>query len=201
MADRESGAVQSAGAMMAGAAAFSVFAMAHHPIGAHSAGGLAQLVHGAMIGFLLIMFAGYARFAACRGLDGNLPLAGLVAYAASATAHLAAATINGFAVPALAARETPHDLFVLAWEFNQAFAGLGVFLTSAAFLLWSLDLVSRGPGLNRALGAAGIAAAVVPSGMLAAGVIEMNVAGAFVVYAAHAFFTLLVGIQMMRKNV
>lgn len=201
MTNEGTGAVRAAGAIMAGAAALSVLAMAYHPTGAHGAGGLAQIVHGAMITVILTMLAGFARFAARRGLGGNLPLAGLVAYAASAAAHLAAATINGFAVPALAEREAAHDLFLLAWELNQASAGLGAYLTSAAFFFWSLDLTLKGPGGNRALGLVGLGVAIGPAAMLATGAIELNVAGAFVVYAAHALFTALVGIQMMRAKV
>jgi hypothetical protein len=201
MKDEEKGAARTAGAMMAGAAILSVVAMAHHPTGKHGLGGLAQLVHGTMIAVLLVMLAGFARFAACRGLDRTLPLVGLVAYAASAVAHLIAATINGFAVPALAARGVPHDFFALSWELNQAFAGLGVYLTSAAFLAWSLDLVIRGPGATRALSVVGLAAAIGPAALFAAGAIEMNVAGASIVYAAHAAFALFVSVQMMRGKI
>ena len=201
MRDEEKGSARTAGLTMASAATLSVLAMAHHPTGMHGSGGPAQLVHGVMIAVLLAMLAGFARFAARRGLNRNLPLAGLVAYSASAAAHLVAATINGFAVPALAARGVAHDVLALAWEFNQAFAGLGVYLTSAAFLFWSLDLVLRGPGSNRALGVVGLAAATAPAVALAAGAISMDVHGAFIVYAAHAIFTALVGAQMLRGKI
>jgi hypothetical protein len=193
--------VRSAGAVMALAALLSVVAMAHHPTGAHGAGFLARFVHGAMIAFLLLMLFGWARFARARGLARSFPLAGLIAYAASAFAHLAAATINGFAVPTLAARKASHDLFVLSWDLNQAFAQVGVFLTSAAFLFWSLDLAVKGAGFSRVVGLIGLAAAIGPAAALAAGAISMDVHGAFIVYAAHAVFAALVGAQMLRGKV
>ena len=189
---------RAAGAALVVAAILSALAMAHHPSGAHGTGALACIVHGAMIALLLLMTFGWTKVALRRCADSDLMIAGLVAYAASAAAHLCAATINGFAVPALAARGAAHDLFHFAWELNQAFAYLGAYLTSAAFLLWSIDFIAKGPGSVRAIGAVGIAAAIGPAAALASGSIAMNVEGAIIVYAAHAAFTTLAGIQMMR---
>lgn len=196
----EGGGDRIAGLLLIGAAAASLIAMAHHPSGAH-AGAMAGLVHGAMMLVLAAMAFGFAHFARRRGLERPAVLAGLVAYAISAGAHLGAAAINGFVVPALALRgagAVGHDVFLLAWEANQALARLGVFASGAAFLLWSLDWLRR-PGLEfRLIGLAGLAAGAVPAGLLAAGAIRMDVAGAFLVYAAHGAWSALVGLHLLR---
>ena len=177
--------------------------MAHHPSGAH-AGGLGGLVHGAMILFLAVLAWGFLTFALRRGAARPAILAGLAAYGVSAFAHFGAATLNGFVVPALAARghgAVGHDVFLFAWEANQALARLGVYATGAAFVLWGADLL-RGPGRDtRALGAIGLLAGAVPAAMLAFGWIGMNVAGAFTAYAAHAAWSALVGVQLMRGRI
>jgi hypothetical protein len=193
-----------AGIAMAAAAAGTILAMAHHPSGAH-AGGLGGLVHGAMILFLAVLAWGFVTFAVRRGGARPLVLAGLVAYGLGVFAHVGAATINGFVVPALAARGhgavVGHDIFLFAWEANQALARLGVYATGAAFILWGADLL-RGPaGETRAVGALGLLAGAVPAALLATGTIGMNVAGAFTVYAAHAAWAALVGLQLIRGRV
>lgn len=189
-----------AGGVLIAAAAASVLAMAHHPASAHEAGPGA-LVHGAMIALLGAMAFGLAYFALRRGLARPAVLAGLVAYGLSLVFHAWAATINGFVVPALAARGAAvgHDILLFAWEANQAMARLGVYATGTAFILWSIDLLRRGrDGTARAIGFAGLAAGAVPAAMLAAGEIAMDLAGALAVYAAHAAWTALIGLYLMR---
>jgi hypothetical protein len=111
------------GIALIAAAAGTVLAMGHHPSGAHGGGGLAGLVHGAMIALLGVLAFGFARFCQRRGLDRPLILAGLSAYLASFLAHLGAATINGFVVPALAGGPPiSHDVLRFAWHSNQALA-------------------------------------------------------------------------------
>lgn len=192
-----------AGLSLAVAAAAAVLAMAHHPTSTHG-GGIGDYVHGAMIVLLTIVFFGFAHFALRRGLDELLVLAGLVAYALGLVVNVGAGTINGFVVPALAARGSgavSHDVFVLCWEANQALAQLGVFATGAAFVLWSLDFLGRPGPVNRTVGVLGLAAGLVPAAALASGRLDMNVAGAFVIYATHAAWTILVGVQLMRGKV
>jgi hypothetical protein len=182
------------------AAALTVVAMAHHPSGAHG-GPLGGIVHGAMIVLLCLLAWGFLVFATGRGGSRPLILAGLLAYAISLFAHIGAATINGFVVPALANPEAPpvsHDLFRFAWYSNQALAKLGVFMTGAAYVAWSIDLLrdsGRGP---RAAAIAGLAAGLLPAALLAAGVLRMDVAGAMLIYAAHAAWAALIGVMMWR---
>ncbi len=194
------GSDRAAGAALVAAAAGTLFAMGHHPSGAHGGGGLAGAVHAAMILLLAAATFGFAHFARRRGLDRPAMLAGLVAYGVALAGHVGAATTNGFVVPALAARGgVGHDIFLFAWEANQALARLGVFATGAAYLLWSADLL-RDRGTALLLGLAGLAAGAIPSALLLAGAIRMDVAGAFVVYALQVGWAALVGIALIRGS-
>ena len=189
-----------AGATLMATAASSVFAMTHHPTGAHS-GSLGQIVHGAMIVLVTVTAFGFVHFAIRRGLGRPAVLAGLVAYGLCLFGHVGAATINGFVVPAVAARghgAVGHDIFLFAWESNQALARLGVYANAAAFLLWSLDFLRR-PGLEpRLIGLAGLAAGAVPAALLATGLIRMDVPGALTAYTAFAAWAALVGVHLLR---
>lgn len=190
-----------AGAALVATALAIVLAMAHHPSGAHGSGGLSGFVHGAMITLLALQVFGFAHFARGRGLGHPFILAGLVAYGISLFAHVGAATINGFVVPAIAGRgpgAVSHDIFLFAWEANQALAKLGVYATGAAFILWSLDLLRREAGLARLVGLAGLAAGAVPAVLLASGLIRLNVSGALIAYAIHSAWAALVGFLLIR---
>jgi hypothetical protein len=193
-ADRIAGGALIAGALL------SVLTMAHHPDHIDP-GGLVGIVHGAMIVLMTVTAFGFAHFALRRGVARPAILAGLIAYLVSLVAHIGAGTINGFVVPALAAHGgalSGRDVFLLAWESNQALARLGVFATAAAFTLWSIDFLRR-PGLEpKAIGGIGLAAGLVPALLLATGAINMHVAGAFAAYAAFAVWGTLVGLHMIR---
>lgn len=189
-----------AGAAMVVSAGGTVLAMAHHPSGAHG-GPLGSIVHGTMIVLLTLAAFGFLHWVRRRGAGRPLMLAGLLAYLISLFGHVGAAMINGFVVPALAARGQEgvgHGIFLAAWEANQAMARLGVFATSAAYALWAIELVRRGSSGERIMGAAGLAAGLVPAALLAAGLIRMNVQGAFIVYAAQVAWTAWVGLSLLR---
>jgi hypothetical protein len=196
LADRIAGGALIAGALL------SVLTMAHHPDHIDP-GGLVGIVHGAMLVLMTVTAFGFAHFALRRGVARPAILAGLIAYLVSLVAHIGAGTINGFVVPALAAHGAAlsgHDVFLLAWESNQALARLGVFATAAAFTFWSIDFLRR-PGLEpKAIGGIGLAAGLVPAALLATGAINMHVAGAFAAYAAFAVWGTLVGLHMIRAR-
>jgi hypothetical protein len=180
----------------------SVFVMAHHPEHVDP-NGIVGLVHGAMLTLMGVIAFGFAHFALRRGLARPAILAGLVAYFIGVVADLGAGTTNGFIVPALAAHGpalTSRDVFLLAWEANQALARLGVFATAAAFTLWSIDFLRR-PGFEpKAIGGLGLAAGLVPAALLASGATDMHVAGAFLAYAAFALWGTLVGVHLVRRG-
>ncbi|MEK7264762.1 MAG: hypothetical protein AAB227_01565 [Pseudomonadota bacterium] len=185
-----------AGVSMAAASALSVLVMAHHPTSFGDAA-LVKGVHGALMALILINLAGFCRFAASEGLARFSVLTGLIAYAAGMFGNLLAATVNGFAAPALMARGASKDIFAFAWELNQALAYGAVFAISAAFILWGLALTRSG---SRFAGAAGLAAGVLPAALLFAGVLDMHVAGAAVVYAAQSAFTFVIGVRMALRK-
>ncbi|MGQ0589346.1 MAG: hypothetical protein ACT4N8_07430, partial [Sphingosinicella sp.] len=189
------------GAALIAAGAGTVLAMAHHPTGAHGGGLLGPSVHAAMIVLLGLTAFGFATLCALRGAARPLILAGMVAYALALFGHAGAATINGFVVPALAGRDAVpgHDIFLLAWEANQALAKLGVIAASVAFLFWSMDFLRRGGGEAKAIGALGLAAGLVPPVLLLGGIVAMNVTGAFIVYAIQAAWGALVGVHLFRR--
>ena len=100
---------RAAGAWLLGSAFLAVRAMLHHPSSAHggpSLGGglsLGQLVHGIMLVVLTAQVWAMIVYSRTRGLGGWV-LPALVAYGVNLVAHLIAATVNGFVVPALAVR-------------------------------------------------------------------------------------------------
>jgi len=187
------------GALIAGSL-LSVLAMAHHP--EHiDPNGMVGLVHGAMIVLMSVTAFGFAHFALRRGVARPAILAGLIAYFIGLVADLGAGTTNGFIVPALAAHGAAlsgRDVFLLAWEANQALARLGVFATAAAFTFWSIDFLRRGGLEPKAIGGLGLLAGLAPATLLATGATDMHVAGAFMAYAAFALWGAVVGLHLMR---
>ena len=184
-----------AGYALIASAALIVFAMGHHPSGGHGqaplvAGlSLSKLVHGGMIIFILAQAWGLSVHARLRG-PGGWAQAGILVYLLGAVGHLIAGTINGFVVPAMG--DAPHAQYLLLWNMNQAFAGFGAMASSAAILFWSIDLLNRVPR-GRVIGLIGLGVALVPAGAFLSGVIALDVAGAFLIYAAHALWAGLIG--------
>jgi hypothetical protein len=189
MTERRNGD-RAAGIALIGAAALSMLAMAHHPA-SRNAGAMIGIVHGVMILVIGVMTYSFAHFARLRGLERPAVLAGLVAYGIGAVANVGAGTINGFIAPALAAHEpaVSHDLFVLAWEANQALAKLGVVAIGLAYALWSLNLWRR----SRTLALSGLLAGGIPAVLLIGGWIDMHLHAAILVYAAQALWAALLG--------
>lgn len=181
--------------MLAGIA--SVAVMAAHPTSAHAAG-LAAFVHAAMIVLLSLAGYGFLHFAIRMGLRPSI-LAGLVAYAVSIFGHIGAATVNGFVVPALAQRGgVSQDVFLFAWELNQALAGLGVSAAGLAFMLWSVPLVRGRTADMKALGVAGLISGFVQTAGIVMGSVSLDVHGALLLYGLHALWAAPVGVQLYR---
>jgi hypothetical protein len=179
---------RAAGIALIGAAALSMFAMAHHPASLR-AGAMIAIVHGAMILFTGMMTFGFAQLSRRLGLERPAVLAGLVAYAIGAIAEIGAATVNGFAMPALAGHGASHDAIDTLWFLNQALAGLGVAAIGAAYTLWSLALWRR----HKLVAAFGVVAGAVPALLLLGGWINMQLHWAILVYAALILWAALAG--------
>jgi hypothetical protein len=192
MAEATSGD-RAAGIALIGAAAASMLAMAHHPASLR-AGAMIAIVHGAMILFAGMMMFGFTHVARRRGLDRPAVLAGLVAYGIGIVATIGAATVNGFAAPALAAHGASHDAFDTLWFLNQALARLGVVATGAAYALWALDLWRRW----KAVALLGLLAGGVPALLLLGGWIDMHLGWAMLVYPAQVSWAALIGWLLLR---
>jgi hypothetical protein len=184
---------RAAGIALIGAAAASMLAMAHHPASLR-AGAMIAIVHGAMILFAGMMMFGFTHVARRRGLDRPAVLAGLVAYGIGIAATVGAATVNGFAAPALAAHGASHDAFDALWFLNQALARLGVVATGAAYALWALDLWRRW----KAVALLGLLAGGVPALLLLGGWIDMHLGWAMLVYPAQVSWAALIGWLLLR---
>jgi len=183
-------------ALVAGAVA-SIVLMMNHPSGAHG-GPAGPIVHGGMMLALGAMLFGFIAFVFERG-PKTAPIIGLIAYAVSAAAHVGAATINGFAVPAMAAWHAGapgHDVFLLAWLLNQSLAGLGVFATGLAYLAWAVELRRDHPFLA----ALGALCGILPAALLAAGVIKLDIHGALLAYGVHGLWAFVLGLTMWRTS-
>ncbi len=190
------------GAVMIAAATFSVLLMAHHPSSFHGSGSLGVIVHAGMMIAVTLLFVGYARFSQLLGLDDAIVLAALVAFGVATVANLGAATINGLIVPTLAARgeaAVARDVFVFAWEANQALARVGVVATGVAFIGWSLRLFADSRAGDRLVGVIGLAAGILPVVALLVGGYGMDVRTAFAIYSAHAVFGAAVGGWLWRR--
>jgi hypothetical protein len=174
----------------------SIALMANHPSGGH--GDAVPIVHGGMMLALGAMLFGFVAFALGRGARTAVVF-GLVAYSASFATHLAAATINGFAVPAMAGwpdGAPGHDVFLMAWLLNQSLAGLGVFATGLAYLCWAIDLRRH----HMLLAGAGALAGIIPAALLAVGIIRLDVHGALLAYGLFGLWALMVGVTMFRES-
>jgi hypothetical protein len=196
--EHEAATQRLAGLVLVAAAVGTIIMMSQHPENVHEMGGVGNWVHGAMIALMATLYAGFA-FLLWRIWGGSLTLAiGLAAYAISLGANVAAATINGAIVPALAARghgAVNPDIFVLAWESNQALATLGVYATGAAFLAWSAIWV-RESGWPRIWSAVAVIAAIFPAYALSTGLLTMDLHGALIIYFAHAIVPILFGLTL-----
>lgn len=188
-----------AGILLAAASVLAIVGMAHHPVGAAMQTSFFQNLHAALILTAIVSAIAMARLAARRGLERLINLSGLVAFGLGAMANILAGVINGFVTPALLAREAGEAALAVCWELNQALAYGAVYLTSAALVLWGADMVSRERGLSRVLGLAGLLAGLGPSGLLMAGVINMEVSGAFIAYASQAAFGVFAAVELMRR--
>jgi hypothetical protein len=190
-----------------------IFAMAHHPTGGESAhivktGALSNVVHGTMIAAMVALLFGFTVLCARLGLKHSLVLLGLIAYGIGIVAHLGAALINGFVVVSMASRyigaesaelQVLRQLMSLTWSLTQALAGLGAIAIAAAMTLWSVHLLRLNP-LARIAGILGLALGIAPVAAYVGGVLQMNVTGAFIVYAAQGAWAFAIGAMLLTKR-
>lgn len=183
-----------AGAALLAAAAASIVLMAHHPTNASPT--LLPPVHGALLVVLCVHTLGLLYLCAARGFLRLPVLAGVIGYGVSLFGNMGAGLLNGFVTPRLLAQGpqiASPDILAFAWAADQSLATMAVFGAGAASILWGLDFLRDASKQSRLVGLAGILAGVVPSGLLLAGIIEMDVVGAFVSYSIQSAWAVLVG--------
>src|SRR3954466_15259339 len=183
-------------------ALLSLLAAAHHPeMRTHDLAAALQMladqsrliagVHALLLLLMGAQLVGFYGFARLLGLDRVAVAAGLVFVGAGSAAMLAAAAINGFAVPALAwdyRALTPADASAmtvalrLCWQLNQAFAAIGAVAWGLGLLSWSVELARRA-GLVRIVGLAGGLAALAIAAGVGSGLIRLHVGGFIAVIA------------------
>lgn len=196
-----------AGGVLLAAAILTIFAMAHHPTGVGSGAGggvmtLGGFIHATMLVLLTANLWGLTVFTVRQGAGGWM-MAGMLVYGMSYFGNLVAGTVNGFIVPAVAAkvdRIASADLFTTLWQLNQGFATLAAYAVGAAFIFWSVFLLRRGKTADIVIGCIGLLAAIGPGLALFTGAIMLDVDGAIVVYGMHAAWTGLLGLQMIRQR-
>ncbi|HWT05092.1 MAG TPA: hypothetical protein VN224_05000, partial [Xanthomonadales bacterium] len=146
---------RAAGILIAACATLTVVAISHHPVvtAREPSEALAQMVrmgaadrivHGVVIVFVGVLLFGFSIYSLRRGLHRQTVVAALVAYAAGIAAMVVAALVDGFLIPAIAARYAgaPPDAIRLAGQFLaicamaiQILAKFGVIALTTAVVL------------------------------------------------------------------
>ncbi len=195
----------------------STFAMMHHPT-AHgdshtgflqslnAISGLNQLVHGALIAFILTTWLCLIEFSMPNWKRASVRN-GILLYSVGIFAMIGAALTNGFVLIRLAEdlanasnelQAASSLIFKLTWAVNQTFDNLGVIAMCAGIACWSIHLLS-GSKYARLLGIAGLVMVIAQMGMQWIhhghfGVHEMLV---FVVW--HSLWCIAMAVLMLRK--
>ncbi|MFK8014133.1 MAG: hypothetical protein AB8G17_01665 [Gammaproteobacteria bacterium] len=194
-------AIRRAGAYsVIGAAVAVVFAMAHHPTG--FSGGLVPLVHGVMIVLVMVLCFGFTCLTLWQGVTRPATLAAILVYLFGAVCNIGAATLSGFVSPALLANGQADMAAAMAfsWESHQALARWAVYMTGAAYGLFSVTLLREPSAYPRAAGTLGIVVGLLPVLALISGRFSMSVSVATVVYALHMLWALAIGVYLLRAR-
>ncbi len=205
-----------AGVAIAVGAVSSVLLMAWHPTtSAHdladvvaeiaSESGTTRVVHAGMIVAMWTLLFGLLEFAA--GLGWKLARArfGAIFYGAGVLSLTGAALVNGFVVPAFAARyvgSTAADLAAVGpvlrvcFESNQALAAAGVIAVSAGIVFWSSVMIGTARG-GSAIGVLGFAVGALPVIGLLTGHLRLHLHGMAAVVVAQAVWNVAVSVRLV----
>ncbi|MEA3060363.1 MAG: hypothetical protein QOJ94_144 [Sphingomonadales bacterium] len=200
-------------------ALLSLLAAAHHPeVRTHDLATALRLladqsrliagVHAVLLLLIGAQLVGFYGFARLLGVDRVAVAAGLLFVGAGTAAMLAAAAINGFAVPALASDYrafAPADAGAitvalrLCWQLNQAFAAIGAVAWGLGLLFWSVELGFRA-GLTRIVGLGGGLAALAIAGGVGSGLIRLHVGGFIAVIALLTAWSVAAALLMLTRR-
>lgn len=197
-----------AGGVLIGAAVLTVGAMLHHPEGgASSPEGIARMahisgiVHGVLIGLLVVELACVAVYARLRGFERPLVTAGLTFFATGVVIMLPAPVINGFVLPHWMMKPDTdglaHELVEFGADIGVTFAMLASILVSVGIVLFSIGLM-HDRGVNRWFGVVGVITVTPVPVALLLGAIHLNVHGMLMVIAAWCLWFFGLGVMMLR---
>jgi len=134
------------------------------------------LVHGGFIVTLAVLIVCFVFLSRRLGSERVPVVAGFVAYCIGCGALMLSMIVDGFAVPAIAARFDPagggdlksaETLFILCGTLIRFLMPLGLAFQAAAMLAFSAVILRSG-GWGRAVGVLGVAAALLLGGALLA---------------------------------
>lgn len=165
-------------------------------------------VHALALAGLPITFFGAIGLTRKLSLDGEGPIAALVAYGMAAVAVLIAAVASGLLATGLAShlavasgtdRELTAALFNYTGQINQAFAKVYAIASSVAILLWSGAIVSHGR-LARGSGILGIVVGVLALLAVTIGHMRLDVHGFGAVVLTQGVWMIIVGACLIRAR-
>lgn len=166
------------------------------------------VVHGVLLAVILLMSTCFLWFRDVLGPRRMIVRAGLVAMVVGTAGAVAAALVNGFIVPSLAAKfsdASPAQISALtpvlafAGATNATCARLSVVGLSLSTVAWAIALLGC-PGWRRIVGIFGIACGLVPLGLHAAEHLHMDVAGYGLFVRIHAAWSIAAGVVLVRTR-
>jgi hypothetical protein len=208
---------KTAGVVIAVCAGLSILAIAHHPTVTQRSPGevltdiarlasMDRVVHGALIAILGGLLVGLSAFSMRQGIARSTVVAGLVAYSIGLGATIGAAVIDGFLVPGIAAQyagASPDDVKLAIHLLGtcaltiQVLTKIGLVAISIAILMWSLNLI-RARGTARIVGIVGVAAGIIPAGVLLFGALYLTPSSLGAIFSAHAIWYFAIAALLMR---
>lgn len=208
---------RTAGVILVATSVLMVGFMAMHPTAhTHELAGFAAeaasgsvrngIVHGALIAIQGVMLLALLGLADRLGMRRPMVRAGIIAYGAGAIAGMAAATINGFIVPGLAAKyvdtnpatlEQLRPMLVLCMVANGVCSRIDVVGVSGATVLWAIVL-AHFSGSSRVIGVTALVCGIVPLAALTAGRLPMNLHGFGAFVLLQAIWCIAAGLWLIR---
>lgn len=208
-----------AGAALVLASLIATVAVAHHPSvsRAHDAADVLakilavraadQAVHAAAIAAVIGLLFGFVVFVLRRGLRDSTALAALVSYSIGTVAVVGAGSIDGFIIPALAARyaAASHGEIAVALQLItvcaiavQTLTKIWLVATSVAVIVWSARIV-RGTRTLRAVALLGF----VSSMLVIAGTVlvaNFNPHSLGLIVLVQTLWSIAIGVLMIREE-
>ena len=208
-----------AGFVIVASAVLALGAIARHPtVGAArgSADVLAQLaalstadeiVHGVLIVLIGALLFGFTVFSQRCGLHRGVVLFGLIGFALASAGMIGEALLDGFLIPALAARyasASPQDsdialhVIAAAGAAIQILTKFAIAVTAVAVTSWSVALV-RSSGASRLAGVVGFVSAAVAIVVLVS-THRLNPHTLGVIVGVQSLWYGTIGILLMRRD-